>query len=205
MFPADDRHEQAAVAARPSSRLEGSNTMKGIRLQRPSPALVIAILALFTALGSASYAAVRLGRGAVKSRNIAPGAIKAAQIATGAVGKRAIATGAVGTDEVRNGTLGRVDFRAGALPASTITVHSTTIKIVPNQNALVTASCPNGQRATGGGWNVPVGNAPVQASFPSTANGQPAQDGSTPTNWTAVVRNGPSYTGSFSTYVLCAS
>jgi hypothetical protein len=180
--------------------------MQGIHLRRPSPALVIAILALFIALGSASYAAVTLGRGAVKTRNIAPGAIKAAQIATGAVGKRAIATGAVGSDEVRNGSLRAADFRSGALPASTATVHSKRITLGAGQNAAVTAPCPAGQSATGGGWLwLITAGLVVQASFPSDASGKAVSDGSSATTWTVVVRNG-SNQGSlpFSTYAVCA-
>jgi hypothetical protein len=178
--------------------------MKGIRLRRPSPALVIAILALFIALCGASYAAVNLPPGSVKSRDIAPGAIRAAQIATGAVGKRAIASGAVGTQEVRNGSLRAIDFRAGALPASTTTVHVTKEAIVPNQSALFTASCSHGQQATGGGWFALVGNVNVQASYPSDSQGNMPQDGSTATAWSVVLRNGPNFAGDFYVYAMCA-
>jgi hypothetical protein len=184
----------------------GSNTMKGTRLRRPSPALVIAILALFIALCGASYAAMSLAPGAVKSRHIAMRAIKAAHISTGAVGKRAIASGAIGTHEVRNHSLRARDFQASALPASTTTVHSDRTNIAPNQGAIVTASCPDGQHATGGGWLVPVvAGLLIQASYPSDANGQPLEDGSTPTGWAVIVRNGPNFEGNFVTYAVCES
>jgi hypothetical protein len=181
--------------------------MNCIRLRRPSSALVIAILALVIALGGTSYAAVSLGPGAVKTRNIAPGAVKAADIATGAVGKRAIATGGVSSQEVRDGSLRARDFGENALPASAITVHSAQTNIVPYQSAVVTASCPDGQRATGGGWFVPVvGSLQIQASYPSAnANGDPSQDGSIATGWAVVVRNGPNFDGSFVTYAVCSS
>ncbi len=179
--------------------------MNGIRVRCPSPALVIAILALVIALGGTSYAAVSLGRGAVKSGNIAPGAVKAADIATGAVGKRAIATGAVGSQEVRDGSLRARDLGVSAVPASTITVHSAQMSIVPNQSATVTASCPSGQRATGGGWWVPA-PVTIQASYPSAdANGDLSQNGTTATGWAVVVRNGPYFSGNFVTYAECSS
>jgi hypothetical protein len=65
--------------------------------RRPSPATVIAVLALFVALGGTSYAAVKLPKNSV--------------------GKKQIRTGAVASSEVRNGSLLAQDFRAGQLPA----------------------------------------------------------------------------------------
>jgi hypothetical protein len=179
--------------------------MKGIRLRRPSPALVIAILALFVALCGAGYAAVSLPPEAVKSRHIAPRAIEAAHISNDAVGKRAIASGAVGSQEIRNGSLRASDFGAGALPASTATVHTGQQTIAPDQSAIVTASCPDGQRATGGGWFVPVAaGLVISGSYPSAdANGRPAEDGSSATGWSVVVRNGPNFGGQFVTYAVC--
>lgn len=49
-------------------------------VRRLSYANVVATLALFVALGGSSYAAVKLGRNAVKSRNIAPNAITGAKV-----------------------------------------------------------------------------------------------------------------------------
>jgi hypothetical protein len=49
--------------------------MKPIRKLRPSPAMVIALLALFVALGGSAFA-FGLGRDSVHSANIAPGAVK---------------------------------------------------------------------------------------------------------------------------------
>jgi hypothetical protein len=57
----------------------------------------VAYLALFAALSGTSYAAVKLGRNAVKTPNIAPNAVTSAK--------------------VRNGSLLAADFKAGQLPA----------------------------------------------------------------------------------------
>jgi hypothetical protein len=67
-----------------------------MRLRRPSPALVVALVALFAGLGGTGYAALRL-----------PG---------NSVGARQIRTGGVGTSEVRNHSLRDRDFKAGQLP-----------------------------------------------------------------------------------------
>lgn len=53
--------------------------MKPIRKLRPSPAMVVALLALFVALGGSAFA-YGLGRDSVHSANIAPGAVKASDL-----------------------------------------------------------------------------------------------------------------------------
>jgi len=55
------------------------------RVRRPSAAMIVACLALFVALGGASYAAVKLKPGSVKTKTIKNGAVKEAKIANGAV------------------------------------------------------------------------------------------------------------------------
>ena len=60
----------------------------------PSPALVIAVIALFAGLGGAAYA-VKLGKNDVKTRHIAPKAVKGSKIAKNAVKTAKIRDGAV--------------------------------------------------------------------------------------------------------------
>jgi hypothetical protein len=76
-------------------------------LRRPSPAMVVALLALFVAMGGTGYAALKLPKNSVK----------ATQIAKTAVGASEIKTGGVGTSEVKNRSLLAKDFKAGQLPA----------------------------------------------------------------------------------------
>src|SRR5918998_536457 len=64
------------------------------RFRRPSPAMVVALVALFVALGGTSYA-----------------------VATGSIDSREIKNNTVRSSDVRNGTLLSRDFRAGQLPA----------------------------------------------------------------------------------------
>jgi hypothetical protein len=51
---------------------------------RPSPALLVAFLALFVALGGVGYSAVKLKRNAVKTKNIANGAVTTPKLAADA-------------------------------------------------------------------------------------------------------------------------
>ncbi len=68
--------------------------MRNLFGRRPSPAFVIAVIALFVALGGGAYA-ITLGKNAVKTRNIANGAVKAKKIANSAVTTPKLANSAV--------------------------------------------------------------------------------------------------------------
>ena len=76
------------------------------RIGSPSPALVVACVALFVALGGTGYAALQLPRNSVGSKQIRKGAVKNSEIARNAV------TGA----KVRPRSLTASDFRASSLP-----------------------------------------------------------------------------------------
>jgi hypothetical protein len=59
--------------------------MKRLRIQRPSPAFVVAVVALFVALGGASYAAFSLPANSVGAKQLKSGAVTSKKIATRAV------------------------------------------------------------------------------------------------------------------------
>ena len=69
--------------------------------RRPSPAFVIAVIALFVALGGGAYA-ITLGKNAVKTKNIASGAVKTKKIANSAVTNGKLANAAVTTPKLAN-------------------------------------------------------------------------------------------------------
>jgi hypothetical protein len=76
------------------------------RGRRPSPSLVISIVALFVALGGTSYAALTLPRNSVGS----------AQIKKGSVTAKKIKKNAVTSAKVKNRSLKAVDFASGQIP-----------------------------------------------------------------------------------------
>ena len=85
--------------------------MRRLRLRRPSPALVISLIALFVALGGTSYAAIKIG-----ARNLK----------TGSVGTRAVKNATLsGRDMRRAGLSGREinEGRLGAVPTAGGTTH----------------------------------------------------------------------------------
>jgi hypothetical protein len=65
------------------------------RAVRPSPALVVAFVALFAAMGGFGYAAVKMKPNSVKSKNIRNGAVTTDKIADGAVTTPKLAPDAV--------------------------------------------------------------------------------------------------------------
>ena len=80
-------------------------------LRRPSPALVVACLALLVALGGTSVAAVnQLGRNTVNTP----------QLVNGAVTNPKIRNNAVNSSKVANRSLLRSDFAPGQLPAGPV-------------------------------------------------------------------------------------
>lgn len=66
------------------------------KLVLPSPAMLVAVLALFVALGGASYAAVKIGKGSVTTKALKKNAVTTKKIANGAVTEAKIATAARG-------------------------------------------------------------------------------------------------------------
>jgi hypothetical protein len=73
---------------------------------RPSPALVVACVALFVALGGTGYAALQLPKNSVGPKQIQKGAVNRSDMANNAI------TGA----KVKNRSLTNTDFRASSLP-----------------------------------------------------------------------------------------
>jgi hypothetical protein len=68
---------------------------KRLRRLRPTPALVVAFVALFAAMGGIGYATAKLKPNSVKAKNIKSGAVTTAKIADGAVTTPKLAPNAV--------------------------------------------------------------------------------------------------------------
>jgi hypothetical protein len=76
--------------------------MRGVRFHRPSPAMAVALTALFVALGGSGYAAVKINGANLANRSVAGTKLKESAV----TGK-----------EVKNRSLGAADFKLGQLPA----------------------------------------------------------------------------------------
>jgi hypothetical protein len=87
--------------------------MSKIRAKRPSPSLVISLLALFVALGGSAYAASKVGTKDIKNKAITAAKIKKNAITTAKIKNEAV-TGA----KIKEASL-------GAVPNATSSVNST--------------------------------------------------------------------------------
>ena len=75
---------------------------------RPTPALVVAFVALFAAMGGFGYAAVKLKQSSVKTKNIKNAAVTTDKIADGAVTTSKLASDAVAPNAANAAKLGGV-------------------------------------------------------------------------------------------------
>lgn len=98
--------------------------------KRPSPSLVISVLALFVALGGSAYAATKIG-----TKNIKNNAITSAKIKKNAVTTAKIKNGAVTGAKINAATLGTVPNAAHASTADSATRATDATNAVNATNA----------------------------------------------------------------------
>jgi hypothetical protein len=158
--------------------------MERLQALRPSPAMVVAVIALIVAISGTAYAAGKIGTKKIKNN-----AISTQKIKDNAVTGSKLATGAVGT-VMRQG------------PTTTI----------PGGSAKsVEVNCKPGERATGGGvYNESnVGSLLVTSSYPlpNPSTAPATGDGQTPTGWRVWISNTlPAGSNrDVNAYVICTS
>jgi len=124
------------------------------RLTRISPASVLAIVALFAALGGVSYAAGKIGT---------------AQIKNGAVTKKKLHKNAVATAKVRNGAITTAKLRADSVTGAK--VEESTLGTVPKAAAAGNADALAGKgpgafesKGFGGEGDTPVAQLPSSST-----------------------------------------
>jgi hypothetical protein len=165
-------------------------------LRRPSPALVVASLALAVALGGTGYAAVlTVPRNSVGTPQLKRSAVTSSKLRSGAVLSAKIARGAVTSMQVRNGTLLRADFAPGELPTSVVggqgpagpagpagppgisglqRVDAVSGSASANSKTVV-VTCPSSKRVVGGGARVTgsgSGKVSIVESYPDSNGSQ---------------------------------
>lgn len=77
--------------------------------KRPSPAMVVAVIALFAAMAGGAYAAKKAGKNTVVTKSIKAAAVKSSKIADGAITTAKIADGAVTGSKLAAGTISGLD------------------------------------------------------------------------------------------------
>lgn len=108
--------------------------MRAILRHRPSPAMVVACIALGVALGGTSYAAIRLPAGSVGTKQLKKSAVTSPKVKNNAI------TGA----DVRESTLAQVPSAANATNAT----HATSADTATNASSATTAGTANAAFST---------------------------------------------------------
>lgn len=128
------------------------------RFNKPSPALVIAGVALFSSLGGGAVATVALNQ--VVSSSIKDGEVKTPDIAVGAVTSARIGNGQIQlvdmSSTARSGLVANVFTKTQSddrYLRSTVTVTAKSGAIAIGKFGYATATCPTGMQAIGGGAN----------------------------------------------------
>jgi hypothetical protein len=169
---------------------------------RPSPSLVIAIIALVVALGGTSYAVTRIPAHSVGSLQIRNGAVTRAKIARSAIDSSKVAFNALTGLDINERKLKKV---GSAINADHATAAAGLDKIVYKSASgtaganggvgTATATCDAGQHAISGGVRVDdANNEGIADSMPVSGGG----------GWTAHVFNIDSARGhGFSVIAVC--
>lgn len=84
--------------------------MRRIRLRRPSASMVVALIALFVALGGSSYAALT-----ITGKNIKNGSITGKDVKKGSLTGKQIKKGSLTGNQVKNGSLTGTQIKASSL------------------------------------------------------------------------------------------
>lgn len=174
-----------------------------LRIKRlPTPALVVACIALVVSLGGVSYAAGVLPENSVGTAQLQKKAVSASKLKKNAV------TGA----KVKNGTLKAADFGADQLPAgpkgdtgaqgpkgdpggfSGYEIVTNVDTLLPNSGLHVVATCPAGKKVLGGGYSSSYNLA--------TERSHPINNG---TAWDIFVNDTDNAGQGVAVYAICAN
>jgi hypothetical protein len=115
------------------------------RLSRhtPSPAMVVACLALMVALGGTSYAAIGLPANSVGTKQLKKAAVTGVKVKSDALTAK----------QINESTLGEVPS-AGSAPVSRLDYQSAVVALPAGATIRGTVNCPTGLNATGGGARI---------------------------------------------------
>ena len=86
--------------------------MSRSKFGRPSPALIIAIVALFVALGSGAYAATKIGTSDIQNRAVTKQKIAKKAASSGKLAKGAVKTNKINDEAVTNSKLAHAIYTA---------------------------------------------------------------------------------------------
>jgi hypothetical protein len=197
------------------------------RWRLPSPALLVACVALVVALGGVSYAAGVLPNNSVGTAQLKKKAVSAAKLKKNAVTRGKVRNNAITTSKVKDRTLLAQDFKAGQLPVgpqgaagpqgptgpqgpkgdtgaagapgvSGYFIQSASASLAAGEEKKVVATCPTGKTVLGGGYSG-VGN------LLETSESHPAGPIPLVNQWVVVAKNVEISNTILLVYAICAN
>src|SRR5438445_8403369 len=112
-----------------------------VGMKRPSPAMVIAVIALITALSGSAYAALSVPRNSVGPRQLRAKAVSTGKLANGAVTGVKIAAGSITGANVNMAALGTVPAATSATTAQNANLLDEHSASCPQDTTLIRGVC----------------------------------------------------------------
>jgi hypothetical protein len=179
----------------------------------PSPAMLVALLALFLAGGGVGYAATTIG-----SNQIANNAVRSADIRDGTIGLKDLnakvraalrgASGARGATGARGleGPAGATG-PTGPAGATSVVVRTDSVSVPDGTVGEASVQCNFGEKAVGGGGGIAAtgGRSVVQSGPVDASEVLPTTAGAVPTGWRADSLNSTGLTQNAFVYAVCVS
>lgn len=137
--------------------------MRKFRIKRPSPALVIAILALFMAGSGGAYAASKITTNQIQDGAITTSKLGKQAVTTGKLRKQSVGTAKLKDESVTTDKLGDksvtksklADTSVGAKQFGNIVTRNATTTVAPNTTGSAIALCQTDEKVIGGGYSTP--------------------------------------------------
>jgi hypothetical protein len=203
-----------------------------LTIRRPSAALVVAIVALFAALGGTGYAAATLSGRDIQKRSIpanrvVPNALTGKQIDESKLGPVPVsqqaltaqtaasateATHATSADSATSATTAQDSQKlqgrdASAFMANSVRVVFNAVNVAPGGSSSVIASCAANEKGIGGGaaWIIPSTESPTELDAQLNSSYPVPSTGGTDnmTGWRAVGVNRAGANRDLRAYVIC--
>lgn len=194
--------------------------MRRLARHRPSPAMIVAVIALFVSLSGASYAALKFNsvgpkqirKNAVRSPKVKDNTLQGIDLRDGTVALVDMGSNSVDGSKVVDGSLTGADVKAGTFLGGTITVQRVDKELPDGGSVGIEAACPAGATVIGGGATVAASSGndihltvsrPFKAGGPN--NGLP-ESGEGFDGWRVVYVNVAAETGATTAraFAICA-
>lgn len=172
--------------------------MTRLGLRRPTPSMVVSIIAMFIALGGTSYAVVQLPPRSVGPKQLKRNAVAASHIKANAINSAKVKKDSLKGIDIDEASLGAVPLAARTSGLDRVVYRVATTSIPPptvvgdSTKGVATARCDAGQLVVGGGVKLEE-NMSVVDGFPDGAGA-----------WTANANNDEvGVTHNFTVYAIC--